>query len=127
MNVMKPGGPMSRSTKRILGLLAASVAILCAVTVSPVQANDLFYTISESGSDLIAIHVQNADKTTTTLIGPTGGGGCISLALSAWGTLYSICGPLFGTQHLATIDRGDEEELGGYFGNRGSTFESSQR
>jgi DNA-binding beta-propeller fold protein YncE len=96
---------MSRSTKRVLGLPAASVAVLCAVSVSPVQANDLFYTISEAASDLIAIHVQGVNKTTT-LIGPTGGGGCISLALSPWGTLYSMCGDLFGVQKLATIDHG---------------------
>lgn len=105
MNVMKPGGSISRPTKRVLGLPAVSVAVLCAISVSPGQADDLFYSISEAASDLIAIHVQGVNKTTTP-IGPTGGGGCISLALSPWGTLYSMCGPLFGTQHLATIDRG---------------------
>jgi len=59
------------------------------------------------GPNLIAIHVQNVNKTTTTLIGPMGGGACASLALSPWGTLYSMCGDLFGVQKLATIDRGD--------------------
>ena len=61
---------LSRSTKRVLGLLAAPVAILCAVLVTPVHANDLFYTTAGGGADLIAIHVQNVNKTTTTLIGP---------------------------------------------------------
>jgi DNA-binding beta-propeller fold protein YncE len=106
MNVMKPEGSMSRSTKRVLGLLATSVGILCSVSVSSLRANDLFYTISEVGSDLIEINVRSVGTTTTTLIGPTSGGFCISLALSPCGTLYSMCGPLFGTQHLATIDRG---------------------
>ena len=98
---------MSRSTKRVLGLLAASVAILCAVSVTPVHANDFFYTTAGGGADLIAIHVQNVNKITTTLIGPMGGGSCASLALSPWGTLYSMCGDLFGVQKLATIDRGN--------------------
>jgi DNA-binding beta-propeller fold protein YncE len=101
---------MSRSTKGILGLLAASVTILCAVTVSPVQAKDLFYTTVGGGgaaTELIAIHVENVNRTTTTLVGATNGGDCISLALSTWGTLYSMCGDLFGVQKLATIDQGD--------------------
>ena len=98
---------LSRSTKRVLGLLAAPVAILCAVFATPVHANDLFYTTSLPGPNLIAIHVQNVNKTTTTLIGPMGGGACASLALAPWGTLYSVCGDLFGVQKLATIDRGD--------------------
>src|SRR5713226_1643216 len=98
---------MSRSTKRVLSLLAASAAILCAVSVSPVQANDFFYTTAGGGADLIAIHGQNVHNITTTLIGATGGGNCVSLALSPWGTLYSMCGVLFGEQQLATIDRGD--------------------
>jgi DNA-binding beta-propeller fold protein YncE len=95
---------MSRSTKRVLGLLAASVAILCAVTVSPVQAKDLFYSTAGFGADLIEIDVQTAN---TTLIGATGGGNCVTLALSPWETLYSMCGALFGVQKLATIDRGN--------------------
>jgi hypothetical protein len=98
---------LSRSTKRVLGLLAVPVAILWAVFATPVHANDLFYTTSLPGPNLIAIHVQNVNKTTTTLIGPMGGGSCASLALAPWGTLYSVCGDLFGVQKLATIDRGD--------------------
>src|SRR5213594_2376774 len=107
---------MSSSAKRVLGLPAASIAILCAVFVSPAKANDLFYTTAGFGADLIAIHVsqhgeqdadQNVNKITTTLIGPMGGGNCVSLALSPWGKLYSMCGDLFGVQKLATIDRGD--------------------
>jgi DNA-binding beta-propeller fold protein YncE len=97
---------MSSSAKRVLGLLAASVAILCAVAVSPLQANDLFYTTAGGGAELIAIHVQSGTTTSTTLIGATGGGNCVSLALSPGGTLYSMCGALFGVQRLATIDRG---------------------
>jgi hypothetical protein len=98
---------MPRPTKRVLGSLAASVAILCAVSVSPVQANDLFYTTAGFGANLIEINVQNINMTTTTLIGPMNGGVCASLALSPWGTLYGMCGDLFGVQQLATIDRGD--------------------
>jgi hypothetical protein len=65
--------------------------------------NKLFYTTSGYGSEIIAIHVTDG-KITTTDIGPTSGGNCFSLALSPWGTMYSICGPIFGAQQLATID-----------------------
>jgi len=44
------------------------------------------------------------DKITMTDIGPTGAPGCASLAMSKWGLLYSMCGPLFGAQQLTTID-----------------------
>jgi DNA-binding beta-propeller fold protein YncE len=98
---------MSRSTKRVFSLLSASAAILCAVSVSPVQANDSFYTTAEFGAKLIAIHGQNDHSFATTLIGATGGGACLSLALSPWGTLYSMCGSLFEVQQLATIDLGN--------------------
>jgi hypothetical protein len=91
---------------RVLSLLAASIAILCSVTVSPLQANDLFYTTAGVGAELIAIHVQGINETST-LIGSMSGGICASLALSPSGTLYSMCGALFGVQKLATIDRGD--------------------
>jgi|SRR5579864_3549765 len=69
------------------------------------QANDLFYTTAGVGAELVAINVHSDNTTTTTLIGPMNGGVCASLALSPWGTLYSVCGDLFGTQQLATIDR----------------------
>jgi hypothetical protein len=42
---------------------------------------------------------------TTRDVGPTHGGDCGSLALSPRGTLYSMCGPLFGAQQLATINQ----------------------
>jgi DNA-binding beta-propeller fold protein YncE len=98
---------MSRSTKRVFSLLSASAAVLCAVSGSPVQANDLFFTTTGFGAELIAIHGQNDHNFTTALIGATGGGNCLSLALSPLGTLYSMCGSLFGEQKLATLDRGN--------------------
>lgn len=105
---MKRGRAMSRLTKRVFGSLAASVAILCAVSASPVQAGDLFYTTccyNGLGDDLIAINVQNVNHITTTLIGPICCGGTAALALSPSGTLYGIVGNLFVSQQLATIDR----------------------
>src|ERR1700686_5606215 len=69
------------------------------------QKKDLFYTISFSrgSAELFAIEV-SGKKITTTDIGPINGGGCASLARPPSGTLFSMCGDLFGTQHLATID-----------------------
>jgi DNA-binding beta-propeller fold protein YncE len=102
---MKPGRSMSRLTKRVVGSLAASAAILCAVSVSPVQASDLFYTTCCTGADLIAINAQNVNHITTTLVGPICCGGTAALALSPSGTLYGMVGNLFVSQQLATIDR----------------------
>jgi outer membrane protein assembly factor BamB len=67
------------------------------------HAKNLFYTTSGGGAEVFAIKVSGR-KITTTDIGPTNGGVCASLALSPSGTLYSMCGPLFGNQQLATID-----------------------
>ena len=67
------------------------------------HARNLFYTTSGGGAEVFAIKV-SGKRITTTDIGPTNGGNCASLALSPSGTLYSMCGPLFGNQQLATID-----------------------
>src|SRR6266480_5963107 len=73
-------------------------------------AKDLFYTTSgagtglPNGAEIFAITVRGA-KVTTRDVGPTFGGDCGSLALSPHGTLYSMCGPLFGAQQLATINQ----------------------
>jgi hypothetical protein len=74
---------------------------------NPGQATSVFYTTSAggpNGGELFAIEVSGS-QTTTRHIGPIFGGACASLALSASGTLYSMCGSLFGEQQLATIDR----------------------
>ena len=59
------------------------------------------------GTKMIRIEVKDAGAITTRMIGSTGMVGCISMALSASGTLYSMCGPGAGSpgnQQLATID-----------------------
>jgi hypothetical protein len=68
------------------------------------HAKNLFYTTAGFGAEIFTIKVSGG-KITTTRIGPTNGGNCLSLALSPSGTLYSMCGPLFGNQQLATIDQ----------------------
>jgi hypothetical protein len=98
--------------------ITASVVITaCSETTAPKQlaaglerlaseadnATNLFYTTAGAGAEVFAIKV-SGKRITTTDIGPTNGGNCVSLALSPSGTLYSMCGPLFGTQQLATID-----------------------
>jgi hypothetical protein len=69
-------------------------------------AQDVFYTTGFGGAEIFAITI-NGNEITTSDIGPTNGGNCASLALSGSGTLYSMCGPLFGGkgQQLATINR----------------------
>jgi outer membrane protein assembly factor BamB len=70
----------------------------------------LFYTTSgagtglPNGAEIFAITVRGATVTTRD-IGPTRGGDCGSLALSPGGTLYSMCGNLFGAQRLAIINQ----------------------
>src|SRR5580704_15851271 len=73
-------------------------------------AGQVFYTTSgagnglPNGAEIFAIAVRGATVTTRD-VGPTHGGDCGSLALSPRGTLYSMCGPLFGAQQLATINQ----------------------
>jgi hypothetical protein len=70
------------------------------------HAADVYYTLTFAAppiAEVLAITVSE-DKITTTDIGPTGVPGCASLAMSKMGLLYSMCGPLFGTQQLTTID-----------------------
>ena len=69
------------------------------------QIKNVYYTTSSStpAVELWAIEVTGR-KITTTEIGPINAGGCASLAMSPSGTLLSMCGDLFGTQRLASID-----------------------
>jgi hypothetical protein len=75
------------------------------------NAAELYYTtVNFPVVEILAIRVhEHGKKITTQEIGPTGAV-CASLAMSKWGTLYSVCGAapgfpgLFGTQQLATID-----------------------
>ena len=101
-------------------IIGAVVTTACSDTTAPEQlaaerglgphaskndhAKNLFYTTAGFGGEVFAIKVRGR-KITTRDIGPTNGGNCLSLALSASGTLYSMCGTLFGDQQLATIDR----------------------
>jgi hypothetical protein len=78
---------------------------------NPVQGpKNLFYTTSgagtglPNGAEIYAITVNGAQVATRD-VGPTYGGDCGSLALSPQGTLYGMCGPIFGAQQLATIDQ----------------------
>ena len=100
-------------------ILTSVVATACSDTTAPKElaaggglgrhaseddhGKNLFYTTAGAGAEVFAIKVRGR-KITTKDIGPTNGGNCASLALSRSGTLYSMCGPLFGTQQLATID-----------------------
>jgi hypothetical protein len=93
----------------LIALLATTTSATTANTVSPAHSKDVFYTTSgagfglPNGAEVFAIEVSGR-KITTKHIGPTFGGDCASLALSPRRTLYSMCGPLFGAQQLATID-----------------------
>jgi hypothetical protein len=73
------------------------------------QRKEVFYTTSSStaagggNEELFAIEVSGR-KVTTTDIGPINGGACASLALSPSGTLFGMCGDLFGAQQLAAFN-----------------------
>ena len=121
-SLIRDAAPAGRGL-RVLATSAMLSAILAvtAVGISPsaaVAANSawqdgtrsVFYTTSgagnglPNGAEIFAITVSGATVTTRD-VGPTKGGDCGSLALSPHGTLYSMCGQLFGTQQLATINK----------------------
>jgi hypothetical protein len=93
----------------LIALLATTTSATTGNPGSPAHSKDVFYTTSggglglPNGAEVFAIEVRGR-KVTTRHIGTTFGGDCLSLALSPRGTLYSMCGPLFGDQRLATID-----------------------
>ena len=96
-----------------LAVAAAGIApsaASAANSAGPDGAASVFYTTSgagnglPNGAEIFAITVSGATVTTRD-VGPTKGGDCGSLALSPHGTLYSMCGSLFGVQQLATINK----------------------
>jgi hypothetical protein len=89
---------------RVITLIAvAGLSFGIGTTPRPAHAADVYYTTAGFGAEILAITVSE-HKVTTTDIGPIGVPGCASLAMSKWGILYSMCGPLFGAQQLTTID-----------------------
>jgi hypothetical protein len=88
----------------------ASPAASAATSAGPDGAASVFYTTSgagnglPNGAEIFAITVAGATVTTRD-VGATYGGDCGSLARSPGGTLYSMCGSLFGAQQLATINK----------------------
>ena len=127
---MEPGLIMgAASAGRSLRVLVTSATLFAALAVTgagiaPSAASaansarqdgaaSVFYTTSgagnglKNGAEIFAITVRGATVTTRD-VGPTQpshGGDCGSLALSPHGTLYSMCGPLFGAQQLAIINQ----------------------
>jgi hypothetical protein len=93
----------------VAGAGIAPAAAMAAKSAGQDGAASVFYTTSgaggglPNGAEIFAITVTGATVTTRD-VGPTFGGDCGSLALSPGGTLYSMCGSLFGTQQLATIN-----------------------
>ena len=121
MTINQPASHKPARWRPIAAVLAAATAALALATVPPLAASaapasapgpgvsSVFYTTSgagtglPNGAEIFAITVTGATVTTRD-IGPTHGGDCGSLALSPHGTLYSMCGPTFGAQQLATIN-----------------------
>src|SRR6516164_1190001 len=97
---------------RILHLIAAA-ALGAGIGLAPRLSvgAEVYYTTGEAGAEIFAIKVHGS-KVTTRDVGPTGVPdthpelfpGCGDLAMSKWGTLYAVCGDLFGVQQLATVD-----------------------
>ena len=102
----------SAAVLRTIGVAALGAMICLAPRPGFAGDESVFYTTTTpvgGGNGILAIKVHGTHVTTKD-VGPTGlpGGnafdGCFVLAMSKWGTLYSLCGPLFGAQQLATID-----------------------
>ena len=114
MNNLLKSVTKKRSTLTFLSVLILAVLVvalpfqaLAAQDPQEGHASQVFYTTSFAGThgaEIWAIIVSHGEITTKD-VGSTYGGACVSLALSpSTGKLYSMCGALFGTQHLATID-----------------------
>ena len=94
----------------VMGAGIAPAAASAANSAGQDGAASVFYTTSgagnglPNGAEIFAITVRGATVTTRD-VGPTHNDGCGSLALSPHGTLYSMCGPTFGAQQLATINQ----------------------
>lgn len=96
---------------RMIAVTALGAGISLAPRPGVADDGSVFYTTANGGggNEILAIKVHGTHVTTKD-VGPTGlpGGdafnGCYTLAMSKGGTLYSVCGPLFGAQQLATID-----------------------
>jgi hypothetical protein len=98
---------------RLLGaLVLAAVALAPKAALAGGGPKHLFYTIGGDANGAVALWAiqLSGSKTTTTEIGPIGGGACASLALSPiTGKLYSLCWvdpstfPL-GNMQLVTFD-----------------------
>jgi len=98
---------VNRQTNSSSLLAIIPVILFGAAAVGCRRAPDSLYASAEMGTKVIRIDVQDASRITTRLIGQTGTVGCISMALSPAGSLYSMCGPGAGSpgqQQLATID-----------------------
>lgn len=87
------------------------MAVLCAFIAgcsgSAAGTADRFYATAGPDGKLVSIAITDGSKITITPVGVTGSRGCGSVALSADGTLYSVCGPGMmgpGLQQLAKID-----------------------
>ena len=112
MRISRRAAAIAAAVLTGLAALGATGAAFASSSAPPGQgdAGQLFYTTSgagnglPNGAEIFAITVRGS-KVTTRDVGPTFGGDCGSLALSPHGTLYSMCGSLFGTQQLATIDQ----------------------
>jgi uncharacterized protein DUF6923 len=99
---------MGETSMRFINLIAiAGLSVGIAAAPRLAHAADVYYTTTFAPppiAEILAITVSENNKVTMTDIGSTGAPGCASLAMSKWGVLYSMCGPLFGAQQLATID-----------------------
>jgi hypothetical protein len=87
--------------------LASVLALFAASAQCGTTPDDRFYASATADGRLLAVEV--GDTITVTAVGAMGTPGCASLALSADGTLYSVCGTGIINPHepqqLATIDR----------------------
>jgi hypothetical protein len=122
MTINQPARPKPARRRTAAAVLAAATTAVALATIPAFAASaapastpgpgtsSVFYTTSgagtglPNGAEIFAITVTGATVTTRD-IGPTHGGDCGSLAHSPDGRLYSMCGPLFGAQQLATINQ----------------------
>ena len=94
-----------RLLEKLCGIVSTTLVCAATVTCSRTTADLLYATVPDK---LVTLQILGINKVTTTEVGAMGTAGCASLARSAAGIMYTVCG--LGIvkpdqpQQLATVD-----------------------
>ncbi len=91
--------------RTLSGLILVALPVSASIGCGQSSDDALYATVPDK---VVTLKIGGINKVTTTEVGTTGAFGCASLARSASGVMYSVCGPGIAKpgapQQLATID-----------------------